>query len=322
MPPKPLPSVPYKDGTQVRTMERFHGRNFVALFDLLKEGAYCVDRKRNILHWNPAAEKITGYAASEVVGSHCFDNILQHTAYDGTELCNHNHTCPLFLTMQDGISRTDSVSLLHKDGRRVPVTVKTFPISNRAGDTIGALELFDEDIGMDSLRQELEDYTKMAHLDCLTGLPNRRYIDFRLKQCIEEWERYGWPFACFVSDIDRFKNINDTFGHDVGDQAICIVLNTIAKACRTSDEVGRWGGDEAVGIIKNADPEHLVEFFDRLYELVRHTRVGGESSTLSATISLGATIVRHGDTPQSILKRADEALYCSKQNGRDRYTIV
>lgn len=313
-----------KKNTNVLTSiaELLNGDNFSSFFGMLSEGAYCVDRFRRILHWNASAERITGYLADDVVGGYCYYNLLQHIDDEGRELCSKSELCPLYLTIRDGVSRREHASLLHRDGRRVPVFLKTMPITNSFGERVGALELFEEDGVVESLREQLEAISKTAYLDSLTGLPNRRYLDIRLAQCIEEWERYGWPFVCFVADIDKFKTINDTFGHTFGDQAISIVANTIALACRSSDTVGRWGGDEIVGVLKNVEDEALETLLNRMNDLVRHTRIGDGKHEIIATASIGATVVREGDTAKSILHRADEGLYKSKQAGRDRYTIV
>ena len=298
------------------------GQNINLLFEMLREGAYCVDRERRIHHWNGAAEKITGYHASEVVGTHCFADILQHIDGEGRQLCACDEHCPLFLTICDGLSREARVSLLHKNGTRVPVAIKSIPLVDSDGQFIGAVELFHEDGIVESLQEQLAHMEKKAHIDCLTGLPNRHGIEIRLRHSLDEWERYGWPFACFIADIDYFKRINDTCGHDVGDQAISTVMNTLAMACRTSDYVGRWGGDESVGILENVDADELHAQLQRMNMMIRNTAICRETLDISATISIGATVVLKGDTPQSILKRADSALYTCKVAGRDGYVIA
>lgn len=309
-------------GVNANETSLFSGGNTRIIFDMLGEGAYCVNRERRVIHWNGAAEKITGYPAGEVVGSYCFQKILQHIDCAGRDMCSSNELCPLYLTMHDNTTREESASFLHKDGRRVPVRLKTVPIADSTGLCVGALELFHEDGVVENLREQVAGLMKKAHIDCLTGLPNRHSIDAHLRQSIDEWERYGWSFACFLADIDHFKQINDTFGHDVGDLAISTVMNTIALACRSSDFVGRLGGDESVGILKDVDKSGLAVHLHRLNVLVQKSRVVGPPLDISATVSIGGTLARSGDTPQSILKRADEALYISKKTGRDRYAIV
>lgn len=315
-------AVPDEIAAHVHDLTMFKGGNTKVIFNLLDEGAYCVDRSRRIVHWNSAAERITGYRAEEVVGTHCYQKLLQHVDADGRDLCSCNEFCPLYLTMQDGGAREVHVSLLHKDGRRVPVKAKTVPLTDTDGEYIGAIELFHEAGVVENLREQVEFLTRKAHIDCLTGLPNRHSIGTHLQQCMDEWERYGWSFACFLADIDHFKQINDNFGHDAGDLAISTVMNTMAMAGRCSDFLGRMGGDEAVGILKDVDEQDLAAQLHRLNVMVQKARVAGPPFDLSVSVSIGATVVRTGDTPQGILKRTDEALYFSKKNGRNRYTII
>lgn len=303
------------------TKSAFHGENFSLLFGMLEEGAYCVDKERRIVQWNAAAERITGYQASEVLGRFCCDDVLCHVDERGAELCTFAAWCPMHLTTRDGQPREINATLLHRDGSRVPVRIKTMALSDATGAISGALQFFDEKGAVEKLREQLESASRAAYIDFLTGLPNRRFIDVRLAQSIEELERYGWAFACFVADIDHFKRINDEFGHETGDQTLCTAFNAIASACRGSDLVGRYGGDEAVGTVKNIDKERLESTLDRVLELVCHT---GNDGTLpgAVTVSIGATIARKGDTPRTLIERADTGLYRSKRAGRNRYTIV
>lgn len=300
----------------------FLGENFNSLFGMLIEGAYCVDNDRRIRHWNHAAERITGYSAREVVGSHCFSNILKHTDKAGRELCSKNELCPLYMTILDGIPREARVSLCRRDGRCIPVFIRTVPLSNDLGNRVGALELFEEDGTVENLREQLADMSRTAYMDSLTGLPNRRFIDIRLEQCLQEWERYGWPFAFFIADIDRFKDVNDTHGHHFGDKVLSMVANTFAMTCRGSDMVGRWGGDEMAGILKNVDGGRLDTLLRRMNDAVRQTVIDNGRDEVKVTTSIGGTMVKKGDTAKSILERADCGLYMSKQAGRDRYLVL
>lgn len=310
------------DEVQVEEVDILRGANISLLFDTIREGAYCVDRDRRIVHWNRAAELITGYSTEEVVGSRCCDNILKHVDDQGNELCIMATSCPLHMTIGDGEVREAHVYLLHKEGRRVPVRVKTMPIRDGNGHRIGALELFDQDGVVERLRGQLLELSRVAYIDSLTGLPNRRYLDIALYQSLEEWIRYGWSFACFIADIDHFKGINDLYGHMIGDRAITTMANTMALACRSSDMIGRWGGDESLGILKNIDESRLSVLMERMCGLVRQTRIACGAVDIAATISVGATMARLGDTIESLVNRADEALYESKRKGRNQATIL
>lgn len=109
----------------------------------LYEGVYVVDKNRKIIFWNEGSERITGYSKEEVVNSFCYQNILQHVDHNGKQLCLEG--CPLNETLQDGIIREAHVFLKHKDGYRIPITVKTLPIYDSEQNIVAAIEVFTDE---------------------------------------------------------------------------------------------------------------------------------------------------------------------------------
>ena len=116
------------------------------ILDNIYGGVYYVDQNRKIRYWNKEAEKITGFSKAEVIGKHCYDNILQHVDDQGTNLCHNG--CPLHATMEDGKKREANVYLHHKDGQRIPVTIRTVPLKDEKNEIVGAVELFLKNIKM------------------------------------------------------------------------------------------------------------------------------------------------------------------------------
>jgi diguanylate cyclase (GGDEF)-like protein len=121
-----------------------------------------------------------------------------------------------------------------------------------------------------------------------------------------------------LADLDAFKNINDTYGHAAGDVALLTVARTLSNCLRASDAVGRWGGDEFLAILPGITREALAEASEKIRKLVAKSTVAVDGTQISVTISLGVAMVAPGDSPQSLLKRADQHLYTSKQSGRNR----
>ena len=134
-------------------------------------------------------------------------------------------------------------------------------------------------------------------------------------------KRVKVPFGIFFIDIDHFKNFNDTYGHDVGDQVLRFIAATFVGNSRPFDLYGRWGGEEFVAIIRNIGPEDLVLLGNRIRVLVEHSYLVHADKKLSVNISLGATMAREGDSIDSLTKRADTLLYESKRLGRNRLTL-
>ncbi|MHB1048425.1 MAG: PAS domain S-box protein, partial [Thermoanaerobaculia bacterium] len=148
------------------------------LLDSLTDGVYFVDRDRRITSWNHGAERITGYAADEVVGSYCWNNLLRHVDAEGHELCQNG--CPLAATVSDGADRDAEVALLHKGGHRVPVKVRSAAIRDTSGEIIGAVETFQDETEHHETRQRAEELRRLAFLDPLTGVGNRRWAEAEL----------------------------------------------------------------------------------------------------------------------------------------------
>ncbi|MFZ5786381.1 MAG: sensor domain-containing diguanylate cyclase [Acidobacteriota bacterium] len=298
----------------------FQDEFFRSVLDSFSDGVYFVDRERRITYWNRAAERITGYLAEDVVGSHCYDEILVHVDDSGKHLCHDG--CPVAATIVDRAIREADVYLHHRDGHRVPVKVRVAPLVNPEGELIGAVEAFSDNSAQMSALQRIQELEKAAYLDTLTGLANRAFTEIELNSRLEEMRRYGWPFGVLFLDVDRFKSINDRFGHEVGDQALRVVARTLASNARSFDLVGRWGGEEFVAILVNVDRERLAALAERTRLLVEGSSVALQSGeTLQVTVSIGAAPARPDDTAESLIARADALMYASKSAGRNRVTL-
>jgi len=286
------------------------------LLDNLYDGVYCVDSGRRIIYWNKAAEQITGFQSSEVLGKHCHQNILRHVDEVGTELCEGS--CSLAKTIADGLLRDAEVYLHHRDGHRVPVSVRVTPIRDDRGRVIGAAELFSDNSSKAAMLARLNELEQLSLLDPLTKLGNRRFIEMNFRSRWDEMNRYGFSFGVIFLDIDHFKNINDRYGHDVGDNVLKMVAGTLASNSRPFDVFGRWGGEEFVGILRSPDIKGLCAIAERLRTLVRTYFLMYAADRLRVTVSLGATMARKGDTLEELLRRADQLMFQSKSAGRDR----
>lgn len=293
--------------------------SYSRILDDLHEGLYLVDRDRVIQYWNKAAERISGFKADEVVGKSCSENILTHVDGEGCSLCLGE--CPLAMSIADGDARETEVFLHHKDGHRVPVSVRVSPLKDADGKVIGGVELFSDISSEKAIELRIKELEGMALLDNLTRLANRNYLEKELTIRFEEHKRMGIPFGVLFMDIDHFKKFNDTYGHDVGDLVLKFVASTLVKNLRPFDVVGRWGGEEFIGIMRNVTGQTLEQLGDRLRVLVDDSYLMRQDDKLKVTLSIGATVTRNDDTVDSLIKRADTLLYKSKTAGRNRLTL-
>lgn len=291
---------------------------YTTIFENLYDGIYFVDKERRITFWNKGAERITGFKASEVIGRHCFENILAHTDEKGTQLCFSG--CPLHESLWDNQIHSASVFLHHKDGHRIPVSVRTIPISQE-NEIIGAVEVFQERYEDIAFSYNVDELKNLALKDQLTGMPNRRYIETFLQSKANEYAALGIQFGVLFMDIDHFKNVNDTYGHETGDEVLKMVARTLTVNMRSTDLIGRWGGEEFVGIFVCFEPEALFQVAEKARLLVENSFLTVNGESIHVTISIGAALYHSSDTMETIIKRADELLYLSKSNGRNRVTI-
>jgi len=284
----------------------------------IKDGVYFVDRDRKITFWNKSAEGITGFQAREVVNHACYDNILNHVDDQGKRLCLDG--CPLQATLEDGKERSQTVYLQHKDGHRVETTVHVVPIYEK-GEIIGAVETFDEKLDLAKIEKDVEKLRALAYFDQLTGLANRRYIEDYIQQKIEAYKRFNTPFAVAIFDIDHFKDVNDTYGHDIGDEVLKSLGKLLNEAVRGNDIVGRWGGEEFVAVFDIDDIDQLFQTLQRLRMMVGFSTLRKHDPPIQVTISIGGLIANQEDTLESLYKKADVMLYRSKTGGRNCVTI-
>ncbi len=162
------------------------------------------------------------------------------------------------------------------------------------------------------VRNNLE---KITRTDSLTGINNRTVYNEHISLEMERSIRYGDTFSLLLIDIDFFKNINDSYGHDEGDRVLISFCNLILESTRKSDVFCRFGGEEFVIIATHTDAENALKLANNLCNKIRQNMNG-------ITISIGITEWKIGDTKNSIFKRADEAMYKSKREGRDRATLA
>ena len=290
------------------------------LIDNLYDGVYFVDRDRRITYWNKGAERITGYKSDQVKGRLCRDNILNHITANGIQLCLTN--CPLAASMQDGQTREAEVFLHHHDGHRLPVVVRASPIRNKDGEIIGAVETFSNNDQVVQTRRQVDELRQSALTDPLTGIGNRRYLEEGIRAIKVEVERGVGIAGLILIDIDNFKQINDTYGHEIGDQMLLMVARTLKYNLRSSDLLGRWGGDEFIAVIHNVhELSALRDIAKKLHVMVESSRLDLETARLSITISIGATLIKENETFDKFFQRADKYMYKSKQAGRNQITV-
>jgi diguanylate cyclase (GGDEF)-like protein len=178
-------------------------------------------------------------------------------------------------------------------------------------------ELVPEPVVVDSDALQLAQ--RLAAVDELTGLFNRRFLEIYLQKEMNRARRYNQVFSVVFIDLDDFKHVNDTYGHDVGDEVLLMLGTTTQKLLRKEDFAARYGGEEFVILLPHTDSDGAVQFADRLRRRVSSARV---RDTIHVTLSAGvATFPEDGSEAAVLLRNADDALYRAKMGGKDRVLV-
>jgi diguanylate cyclase (GGDEF)-like protein len=181
--------------------------------------------------------------------------------------------------------------------------VRATPIHDETGKVTGAIEVFQVRSDVDISRSELEKYKKESFTDALTNTGNRRYAELILQTRFYQLINLEIPFGLIFIDLDDFKLINDQFGHLAGDEILKMVSRSVQSSLRGPDTIIRWGGDEFLVILQT---------------LVRSSYLMVKAQKISINLSLGATLAVTDDTHESLIHRADQLMYQSKQSGKNQ----
>jgi diguanylate cyclase (GGDEF)-like protein len=226
----------------------------------------------------------------------------------------------LFIPAQDGrvlfiAERMESSSALHETIERLNRRVKLFQIESEFTKKIAR----NKQIEMEAVMVQANE---VAQVDPLTFLLNRRMIIRELQGEVLRAERYGSPLSVSVLDVDNFKLVNDNYGHHVGDEVLRQVAHQLRDSIRHPDVVGRYGGEEFLILLPNSDANAAVEQAARLCKQMRETVIHVREYAMNITLSIGVAQLHPGkDTWDTLLNRADNAMYEAKNEGRDRWAV-
>jgi len=264
--------------------------------------------------WNPGAETIFGYTAAEMIGQSML------ALFPPERLEEEN-------TIIEQIKRGGKVvhfetERLRKDHTLITVSVTISPIFDYNREVIGASNI-SRDI---TERKKLEDELKrQARVDYLTDVCNRRYFMEQADQEFNRNARYGNDLSLLMIDIDSFKQINDSYGHKVGDSVLKKLVEISLRILREMDTMGRIGGEEFAILLRETQQEGAMEVAERLREAFADEQLTLEDqkAPIHFTVSMGLATLNMADKSiESLLNRADKALYEAKRTGRNKVCIA
>jgi diguanylate cyclase (GGDEF)-like protein/hemerythrin-like metal-binding protein/PAS domain S-box-containing protein len=276
----------------------------------LGEGVYGVDSEGRCIFVNPAALDALGFTEADMLGRDQHQ-MFHHHHEDGSVYPDHE--CPIWLTLRDGIARNTKDWFWRKDGGGFPVSLTTTPMGGG-----GAVVVFRDISAQRQLETELR---RDATTDPLTGVPNRRSFLDSLARELNRVKRFGYPATAtlIMADLDHFKRINDHYGHAIGDEALRHFTELGRQHLRSTDSIGRLGGEEFGILMPLTDAQDALEFARRFCAIVADNPARTEQGEIHFTVSLGLTELSASDaSSEDVLERADAALYRAKAGGRNR----
>ena len=287
---------------------------FRVALDSATEGVCFADKSGLIIYWSKSAERLSGYAAKEILGKHCAHEILLHLDENGETLLPASL---MMATLATGKVQNEEIYIHHKYGHRISVTTRTSPVLDENGDLLGVVEVFMSNTKSLHLLKELEVMRKEVLKDELTGIGNRRCAEVIMNDLAASLAKYDVPFGVLFADIDHFKTVNDTWGHQVGDKVLFMVAQTLVNGLRGFDLACRWGGEEFLVLVPNVQKESLLGLGNRLRVLIENSWLEHKGQRIWVTVSFGGAVSRKGETAAEVVNRADKQAYRSKQEGRN-----
>ncbi len=283
-----------------------------SIFDACSEGILVVDAQNRIVSVNPAFTALLGYEADEIIG------------HDPGELGSARNAPSLYRSLWQAVEEQGhwqgEIWNCSKHGQDVALWMTVNTLRNRKGEVQWRFALF-SDITERKRTDEL--IWRQANYDMLTGLPNRRLFRDRLQQEIKKATRHGQSLALFFIDLDHFKEINDTFGHDCGDQLLVEAGERIRNCLRETDTVARLGGDEFTAILPEMnDQARAIEVAMAITRtLAMPFIIEDQQACISASVGI-AFYPQDAANDLVLLKAADRAMYAAKAKGRNRFSMV
>ncbi len=262
-------------------------------------------------------EELLGLRPGNILN--CVNADLEEHGCGSSLLCKHCGAMRAIISSLFGQADQEECYLHRKKGLSpLELRVKTTPVTLEGENfTIFAVEDIRVEKERDTLMQTLE---TMSQTDDLTGLYNRRFLYQQAERELARAIRYRHPVSCFMIDIDHFKQVNDTYGHLIGDEVLIAFSKAVRESLRAVDVIARWGGEEFVALLPESNIEQAHIASERLRQNVADMRVPTEKGPVSITISIGTTGLYGGKRANfdQLIKEADDALYLAKEGGRNR----
>lgn len=279
---------------------------------ILVTKAYPIDAPGpEIVYVNKAFTELTGYTKEEIVGQN--PRLLQSTGTD------ESTKRAMRIGLEQQMPTRTTVKNYSKTGEAYWIDVSILPLKNAQGDITHFCAIQRNVTEQKNIEEKLE---ILSSTDSLTGLLNRRAFDEILKNELLRFKRHNEKYSALMFDIDKFKRINDKYGHPVGDKVIQSVAEACQSALRPQDKFARVGGEEFCILLPDTTKKAAYAVAEKLKDIVSNTSISTANENITVTVSIGVSEVEKTDSEHTaLLDRADEKMYQAKNTGRNRVCV-
>ncbi|BBE30328.1 diguanylate cyclase [Tepiditoga spiralis] len=286
---------------------------FENIIKSMELGIYILDWKKEIVYWNKGAEKITGITKDEIVGNKFKEELLKYSDKNGNFL--NTLETPSMKTIADGRERIEKLYIQIKNKERIPIEVQVYPLKNEENQIIGAFEVFIDISEEERLKEEYEKLKRDAFIDDLTGIPNKKYINKKLRELYDDYKRYKLDFSVLFLKIKNFNSLVEKNGKVFSEKALKQVAKKISSITRSSDFFGFWEGNTFILILRFVNNTQVLEIANRFNSNLKNIEI----DETKLEFLFGGSIITEEDTIETLLEKAEKKLLESET---DKYENI
>jgi diguanylate cyclase (GGDEF)-like protein len=301
-------------------------RTLQQILEVLPVGVWTMDGEGRIVHANPAGLKI--WSGARYVGPERFGEYKGWWLETGEPIAADEWAAARAIRRGE-TTIDEEIEIECFDGTRKIILNSALPLRGSEGEIVGAI-IVNQDVteakqidaalreGEQKLLRALDEQATLARTDFLTGVHARRHFFELAAHELAVAQRYRQPLSLLLFDVDRFKRVNDRYGHDVGDRVLQHVAEVASRTIRQSDVLARHGGEEFAVLLPQTDLPAAFVVAEHLRSAIAESPLATEHGSIGVTVSVGAAAARDGDSVDAVVRHADRALYAAKAAGRNR----
>jgi diguanylate cyclase (GGDEF)-like protein/PAS domain S-box-containing protein len=293
---------------------------YLSVLESLDTGVYIVDRSRRIRFWNEGAEQTTGYLRQDVVGRFLRDHFLT-TGNDAKDL-DSDPDDPVNLAFRDGKASVMNVSILHKDGFRVPIVLRTTPIRNSRGTVVGAAESFEKNRSAADWTRRQAAFADFGCLDTITGVAAQSFMEVQLREHLNTFAELRVPFGILMVQIDHLDDFRASRGPGVIANILRVIAQSVENCVRPTDIVGCWGHNQFLAILTECREPEVALVGERVRRMIGRSEIEWWGDKFSVTSPVGGAGCRMGDGVETLVGRAVASLQESVARGGNCVTVL